>query len=81
MYKIGQSGGGFSGRLLGILLKIGLPFIGNALNPLVKSVLIILELTAAASATDAAIHKKMLGAGATTLLISNEERNDIMKKN
>ena len=81
MYKIGQSGGGFSGRLLGILLKTGLPFIGNALNPLVKSVLIILELTAAASVTDAAIHKKMLGVGATTLLISNEERNDIMKKN
>ena len=80
MYKIEQSGGGLSGRLLGPLLKTGLPFIGNALNSLAKSVSIILELTAAASATDAAIHRKMLGAGETTLIISNEETNDIMKK-
>ena len=36
-------------------------------------------LTAAASATDAAIHKKMFGSGFTTLIISNEEMNDIMK--
>ena len=36
-------------------------------------------LTAAASATDAAIHKRMFGSGITTLIISNEEMNDIMK--
>ena len=36
-------------------------------------------LTAAASAADAAIHKKMFGSGFTTLIISNEEMNDIMK--
>ena len=35
--------------------------IGNVLKPLAKSVLIPLGLTAAASATDAAIHKKMIG--------------------
>ena len=57
MHKIGQSGG-FLGRLLGPLLKTGLPLIGNVLKPLAKSVLIPLGLTAAASATDAAIHKK-----------------------
>ena len=34
---------------------------GNVLKPLAKSVLIPLGLTAAASATDAAIHKKMIG--------------------
>ena len=39
-----------------------------------------LGLTAAASATDAAIHKKMFGSGVTTLIISNEEMNDIMKR-
>ena len=50
----------------------------NVLNPLAKSILIPLGLTAA-SATDAAIHKKMLGSGFTTLIISNEEINDIMK--
>ena len=60
MHKIGQSGG-FLGRLLGPLLKTGLPLIGNVLKPLAKSVLIPLGLTAAASATDAAVHKKMLG--------------------
>ena len=44
-----------------------------------KSVLIPLELTAAASTADARIQKKMLGSGTTTLIISNEEINDIMK--
>ena len=59
----------------------------NVLKPLAKSVLIPLGLTAAASATDAAIHKKMFGSGMcpsdlakqATLIISNEEINDIMK--
>ena len=36
-------------------------------------------LTAAVSAADAGIHKKILGSGTTTLIISNEEMNDIMK--
>ena len=36
-------------------------------------------LTKTASATDAAIHKKIFGSGFTTLMISNEEVNDIMK--
>ena len=54
LHKIGQLGG-FLGRLLGSLLKTGLPLIGNVLKPLAKSVLIPLGLTAVASATDAAI--------------------------
>ena len=54
--------GGFLGRLHGPLLKTGLP--------LAKSVLIPLRLTAAASAADAGIHKKILGsANMTTLII------------
>ena len=65
MHKIGQSGG-FLGRLLGPLLKTGLPLIGNVLKPLAKSVLIPLGLTAAAAATGATIHKKMFGSGFTT---------------
>ena len=45
--------GGFLGRLLGPLLKTGLPLIKNVINPLAKSVLIPLGLTAgAASAAD-----------------------------
>ena len=51
----------------------------NVLKLLAKSVLIPLGLTAAASPTDAAIHKKMFGSGTTILMISNEEINDIMK--
>ena len=78
MHKIGQSGG-FLGRLLGPLLKTGLPLIGNVLKPLAKSVLIPLGLTTAASATDEAVHNKMFGSGATTIIISYEEMNDIMK--
>ena len=76
--KIVQSGE-FLGRLLGPLLKTKLSLIGNVLKPLAKSVLIPLRLTAAASAIDAAIHKKMFGSGFTTLIISNEEMNDFMK--
>ena len=49
--------GGFLGRLLGSLLKTGLPLMKNVIKPLAKSVLIPLGLTAAASAADAGIHK------------------------
>ena len=51
----------------------------NLLKSVAKSVLIRLKLTTVASATDAAIHKNMFGSGTTTLIISNEEMNDIMK--
>ena len=78
LHKIGESGG-FLGRLLGSLLKTGLSLIGNVLKPLAKSALIPLGLTAAASATNAAIHKKIFGSGIATLIISNEEMKDITK--
>ena len=78
LHKIGQSGG-FLGRLLGPLLKTGLPLIGNLLKPLGKSVLIPLGLMAVASATDAPIQKKIYGSGTTTSIISNEEMKDITK--
>ena len=51
----------------------------NVLQPLATSVLIPLGLTTAASATEAAIHKKMFESGNTALIISNQEMNDIMK--
>ena len=54
--KIIQSGG-FLGKLLGPLLKTGLPLIANVTKPLAKSVLSPLGLTAAVSAADAGIHK------------------------
>ena len=77
--KMIQSGG-FLGRLLGPLLKTGLPLIKNVIKPLAKSVLIPLGLTAAGSAADAGIHKKILGSGNTTTLItSNDEKNDVIK--
>ena len=78
LHKKGQSEG-FLGRLLGSLLKTVLPLMRNILKPFAKSVLIPLGLTAAASAADQAIHKKMFGSGFTTLKISNEEMEDIMK--
>ena len=55
--KMVQSGG-FLGRLLGPLLKTGLPLMKNVIKPLAKNVLISLVLTAAASAADAGINKK-----------------------
>ena len=51
----------------------------NVLKLLVKSVLISLGFKAATSATDAAIQIKIIGSGMTTLIIWNEEMNDIMK--
>ena len=55
--KMMQSGG-FLGRLLGRLLKTGLPLIKNAIKPLAKSVLIPPGLTETASVADAGILKK-----------------------
>ena len=47
--------------------------------PLAKQILAPLGITAAASAIDAVIQKKIHGSGTKTLIISNEEMNDIMK--
>ena len=49
--------GGFLGRLLGPLLKTGLSLMKIVLKPLAKSALVLLTLTAAASATNATIQK------------------------
>ena len=79
--KMIQSGG-FFGKLFDPLLKTGLPLMKSVIKPLAKSVLIPLGLTAAASAADAGIHKKILGSGHnnnTTLIISNDEMDDILK--
>ena len=51
---------GFLGRLLGPLLKTGLPLMKSVIKPLAKSVLLPLGLTAAGSAADSGIHKKNL---------------------
>ena len=78
MFKMGESGG-FLARLLGPLLKTGLPLTKNGLKTLDKSILTPLGLTAAALATDAAIPKKIFESGITALIISKEEMDDIMK--
>ena len=57
------------------------------LTPLAKSVLLLFGLSAAMSATDAAIQKKIYRSGCpldlasrtTVLIISNEEMEDVMK--
>ena len=77
--KMIQSGG-FLGKLLGPLLKTGLPLMKSVITPLAKSILIPLGLTAAAAAADAGIHKKILGSGGhTTLIISNRDMEDLIK--
>ena len=50
LHKIGESRG-FLDRRLKPLLKTGLPLMNTVLKPLARSVLISLELTAAASAS------------------------------
>ena len=77
--KMIQSGG-FLGKLLSPLLKKELSLIKNVITPLAKNVLVPLGLTAAASAADAEIHKKVLGSGGhTTLIISNKDVEDLIK--
>ena len=69
--KIIQSEG-FLGSLLSKLarplMKVAVPLAKNILAP-----------TAVASAIDAGVQKKIHGSGTTTLIIPNEEMNDIMK--
>ena len=72
--KIIQSGGvlgSLLSKLAGLLMKVAVPLAVNILAPL--------GITAAASAIDTGVQKKMHGSGTTTLIISNEEMNDIMK--
>ena len=67
--------GGFLGNLLsklaGPLMKVAMP--------LAENVLASLGLTAAMSVIDGSIKKKILSSRTTTLIISNDEMNDIIK--
>ena len=56
-------------------MKVGLPLMKNVLIPLAKSVLTLLKLTAAASATGEVIKLNIQGSG----IISNKETKDIVK--
>ena len=68
-----------SGAFLGsLLIKLAGPLMKVAV-PLAKNILDPLGITAAASAVDAGIQKKIHGSGTTSLIISNEEMNDITK--
>ena len=69
---------GFLGRRIDPLLKPGLPLMKNLMKPLAKSVLIPTGLSAASPAADSEIHKKILRSGTTTLIISNDETEDII---
>ena len=72
--KIIQSGG-FSGSLLikwaGPLMKVALTLAKNTLAPL--------GITAAVSAIDEGIQKKIHNSGTATLITSKDELNDIIK--
>ena len=72
--KMMQSGG-FLGNLLG---KLACPLMKVAMS-LAKNVIAPLGLSAAMSAIDGSINKKMLGSGETILMISNDEMDDILK--
>ena len=66
--------GGFL-RFLAPLLKSGLPLLKSVIKPLA-----MLSLTAASSAIDAAINKKIFGSGShTTLVISNDDMQNLLK--
>ena len=67
--------GGFLGNLLG---KLAGPLMKVAMT-LAKNVLAPLGLSAAMSAIDGSIKRKMFGSGATTLIISNDDMDGILK--
>ena len=72
--KMLQSGGylgNLLGKLAGPLMKVAMPLAKNGLAPL--------GISAAMSAIDENIKKKMFGSGTTTLIISNDEIDDILK--
>ena len=71
MIQSGRFLGNLLGKLAGSLMKVAMPLAKNVLAPL--------GLSAAMSATDGSIKKKMLGSGVTTLIISNDEMDDILK--
>ena len=72
--KMIQSGG-FLGHLLG---KLAGPLMKVAV-PLAKNILAPIGISAGMSAIDGSIKKKMLGSEMTTLIISNDEMDDILK--
>ena len=53
--------------------------INESISSISKNILVPLGIIAAASAIDAGIQKKIHSSGVTTLIISNEEMNGIMK--
>ena len=69
----------FIGRPLETFLNTSISLMANKIKPLAKIILVSLRLTAKAAATGAAIQKKMFESGMTTLIISNNEMDDIMK--
>ena len=68
--KILIESGGFLGKLLSPLMKVAMPLAKNVLAPL--------GLTAAMSAIDGSIQKKIHGSG-IKLIIEQEDMRDIMK--
>ena len=59
-------------------MTASLPVMKNVLTPLAKSVSITVGLTAAVSATDAAIQKKIYGTDTAALITPNQEIEDII---
>ena len=72
--KIIKEGGSLGTLLMSFLPKLIKPAISIG-----KNILAPLGLSAAMSATDAAIQRKMYGSGNTTLIISNNDLNDLIK--
>ena len=72
--KIIKEGGNLGRLLMNFLSKLIKPAISIG-----KNILAPLGLSAAMSATDASIQKKMYGSGNKTLIISNNDLNDLNK--
>ena len=74
--KITSQEGGFLNFLRP---KADLPLMKSVFTPIAKNVLLLSRLLAGMPAADTAIQKKIYGSGGTTLVISNDQIEDIMK--
>ena len=71
MIQSGEFLGSLLSKLSGPLMKVAIPLAKNVLAPL--------RITAAVSAIDGAIQKKIHGSETKTLIISNKYMDDVMK--
>ena len=77
--KISSQEGGFLGNFLAPLMKVGLPLMKYVLTPLDKKYFEAIRINSSSVSNRRNYSKNIYGSGTTTLIISNEEIQEILK--